>query len=41
VFNLLNANDVLVMNTRFGASWQNASSILAPRVFKLGAQISF
>jgi hypothetical protein len=41
VFNLTNANQVLGMNTRYGAAWQNATSILAPRVFKLGAQVSF
>ena len=36
VFNLFNSNQVLVMTTRYGAAWQNANSILAPRVFKLG-----
>ena len=41
VFNLLNSNQVLGMTTRYGAAWQNANSILAPRVFKLGAQVSF
>ncbi len=41
VFNLLNANQVLVMTTRYGAAWQNANSILAPRVFKLGVQVGF
>lgn len=40
-FNLTNSNQVLGMTTRYGAAWQNANSILAPRVFKLGAQISF
>lgn len=40
-FNLTNSNQVLGMTTRFGAAWQNATSILAPRVFKLGAQVSF
>ena len=41
VFNLTNANQVLGMTTSYGAAWQNATSILAPRVFKLGAQVSF
>lgn len=41
VFNLLNSNQVLVMTTRYGAAWQNATSILAPRVFKFGVQVSF
>lgn len=41
IFNLLNSNDVLVMNTRYGNAWQNATSILAPRVFKFGVQVNF
>jgi hypothetical protein len=41
IFNLLNANQVLVMTTRYGAAWQNANSILAPRVFKMGVQVGF
>lgn len=41
VFNVTNANQVLGMTTRYGTAWQNATSILAPRVFKLGAQVNF
>lgn len=41
IFNLLNSNQVLVMTTRYGAAWQNATSILAPRVLKLGVQVNF
>jgi len=41
LFNLFNSNQVLVMNTRFGTAWQNATSILAPRMIKLGLQMNF
>lgn len=41
IFNLLNSNQVLVMTTRYGAAWQNATSILAPRVLKFGVQVNF
>ena len=41
VFNLLNSNQVLVMNTRYGTTWQNVTGFLAPRVFKFGAQVNF
>jgi len=30
-----------VMTTRYGAAWQNANSILAPRVLKVGVQVRF
>ena len=41
VYNLTNANDVLAMTTRFGPSWQNVSSVLPPRMIKLGIQVDF
>jgi hypothetical protein len=41
IFNLTNSNQVLVMTTRYGAAWQNATTILAPRVVKLGVQVNF
>jgi hypothetical protein len=41
VYNLLNASDIQLMNTRYGATWLNASSILAGRTFKLGGQFDF
>ena len=41
IFNAFNANQVRVMTTRYGAAWQNATSILAPRFFKLGIQVKF
>ena len=41
VYNLFNANDIQLMITRYGSSWLNASSILAGRTFKFGAQLDF
>jgi hypothetical protein len=41
VYNLFNASDIQLMNTRYGAIWLNASSILAGRTFKFGAQLNF
>src|SRR5207253_4498901 len=35
IFNLTNANDVLVMTTRLGPAWRNATGVLAPRVLRL------
>ena len=36
IFNAFNSNQALVTTTRYGAAWQNALGVLAPRVFKLG-----
>jgi hypothetical protein len=41
IFNLFNASDVQAMNTRYGASWLNASDVLAARLFKFGVQVDF
>ena len=41
IYNLLNANDIQVLNTRYGATWLNASAILVARTFKFGAQLDF
>lgn len=41
VYNLLNANDVLVINTRYGPAWQNVSNVLSPRLVKFGVQINY
>ena len=40
-FNLTNSNQVLAMTTTYGAAWQNVTTILAPRVVKLGLQVNF
>jgi Carboxypeptidase regulatory-like domain len=41
IFNAFNSNQVLVMMTRYGAAWQNATGVLAPRLFKVGVQLTF
>jgi len=41
IYNLFNANDVQLLNTRYGATWLNASAILVARTFKFGAQLDF
>ena len=41
IYNLFNAGDVQGLITRYGASWLNASDILAGRLFKFGGQIDF
>jgi outer membrane receptor protein involved in Fe transport len=41
IYNVLNANDVQSMVTRYGATWLNASSILPGRTFKFGFRAEF
>jgi len=41
VYNLTNANDVVSQTTRYGASWQNVTGVLPPRMVKLGVQLDF
>ena len=41
VFNALNASPILSDNTRYGTSWLQPTEILAARIIKFGAQISF
>ena len=41
IYNLFNANTVLVINTRYGPSWLQPANILGARLFKLGAQVDF
>ena len=41
LYNLFNASDVLTMNTRYGPQWLNAREILAGRLVKVGAQLTF
>ena len=41
VFNALNASPILSDNTRYGTSWLQPTEILAARIVKLGAQLSF
>jgi len=39
--NLLNRNDILGVTTTYGAAWQTPTTILDPRLFKLGVQFDF
>ena len=41
LYNLLNANPVLTLNTRYGSQWMAPTYILPGRIFKFGAQIDF
>jgi hypothetical protein len=41
VFNVFNTNSVLTMTTRYGAAWQNVAAVLAPRLIKVGMQLTF
>jgi hypothetical protein len=41
VYNALNSNAVLGVNTRYGQAWLNAQQILAARMVKVGAQFTF
>ena len=40
-FNVLNSNSILAINTRYGTSWRNATTVLGPRLYKLGVKIDF
>jgi len=40
-FNVLNAGSILALNTRYGPSWRNAQTVLAPRLVKFGVQVNF
>ena len=41
IFNLTNSNSVLVMTTRLGPAWRNATGVLAPRVIRFGVNMNF
>jgi hypothetical protein len=41
VYNVLNAGNVLNMNTTYGPSWTNATQILSGRLLRVGAQFDF
>src|SRR5262249_23087855 len=41
VFNALNANTVLGINSAFGAAWRRPTSVLAGRTVEFGGQLSF
>jgi len=41
IFNALNASPILSDNTRYGGSWLQPTEILAARIIKFGAQLTF
>ena len=41
LYNVFNANPVTAMTTRFGAAWENATSVLNPRTVKFGVNMNF
>jgi hypothetical protein len=41
VFNVLNANAILGLNTRYGPNWLGATQVLDARLFKVSAQLRF
>jgi carboxypeptidase family protein len=41
VYNLLNASNVINMNTTYGSSWKDAIQILSGRLLRVGAQFDF
>jgi hypothetical protein len=41
IYNLFNANSVLVRNNTYGASWGTPTDVLAGRMFKFGGQVTF
>ena len=40
-YNALNSNGVQTINTTFGSSWLKPNSILDPRIFQVGGQLTF
>jgi hypothetical protein len=41
VYNLMNASNVINMNTTYGTSWKDAIQILSGRLLRVGAQFDF
>ena len=41
LYNLLNANAVLLQNNTYGPKWQQPTSVLPGRLFKFSAQLDF
>ena len=41
VYNVLNASNVLNMNTQYGATWTNVTQILSGRLLRVGAQFDW
>jgi hypothetical protein len=41
VYNVFNANSIQILNTTYGSTWRNGSSILSGRFLKFGTQLTF
>ena len=41
VYNVLNGNRIVSVNSRYGPSWLQATNNVSPRLFKVGAQLDF
>jgi hypothetical protein len=41
VYNVLNANSILAINTTYGSQWRRPTSILDARLVQFGGQLSF
>ena len=41
LYNVLNASNVLNMNTQYGTTWTNVTQILSGRLLRVGAQFDF
>ena len=41
VYNLFNANTVLLVNTNYGPQWLLPTEVLPGRLFKIGVQLDF
>jgi hypothetical protein len=41
IYNIFNANTVLVSRNTYGPAWLNAGQVLGARLFKFGAQLDF
>ena len=41
VYNALNSNSVLSINTNYGANWLTPTEVLAGRLLKVGFQLEF
>ncbi|MGE0447873.1 MAG: hypothetical protein AB7P99_21800, partial [Vicinamibacterales bacterium] len=41
IYNVLNSNDVIAMNTTFGAAWLRPANVLAARLYKFNARFDF
>ena len=41
IANLTNSNTVTLIQTNYGATWQNVTGFLSPRIIKFGVQYDF